>query len=72
MISTLERERDRFGLTLFRFLQKGANPHIKDCWGICDAFGYAKLGNKKVLEILNEWQQQQQQQMEIKKKGAGS
>ncbi|KAM0796498.1 hypothetical protein BDR22DRAFT_917731, partial [Usnea florida] len=38
--------------------QKGANPEIKDCWDLCDAFGYAKLGNKKVLEILSQWKQE--------------
>ena len=38
--------------------QKGANPEIKDCWDLCDAFGYAKLGNEKVLEILNQWKQE--------------
>ena len=40
--------------------QKGANPYIKDCWSISDAFGYAKLGNKNVLSVLDEWKDERE------------
>ncbi|KAL8814608.1 MAG: hypothetical protein Q9191_008535 [Dirinaria sp. TL-2023a] len=40
-------------------LEKGANPHIKDCWDLSDAVGAAKhYGNHKVLRVLREWEEQ--------------
>ncbi|KAI9704736.1 MAG: hypothetical protein M1836_006516 [Candelina mexicana] len=40
-------------------LEKGANPEIKDGYGISDAFGYAKR-NKNILDILNDWKKQKE------------
>ncbi|MCJ1268400.1 hypothetical protein MMC22_008288 [Lobaria immixta] len=36
-------------------LAKGADPRVKDCWGIHDALSLAELcGNKKVAQVLRE------------------
>ncbi|KAI9776906.1 MAG: hypothetical protein M1835_005382 [Candelina submexicana] len=40
-------------------LEKGADPEIKDGYGIIDAFGYAKR-NKNILDILNNWKERKE------------
>jgi ankyrin repeat protein len=49
--------RCRSGTVITRFLlDRGADPTIKDCWGIHDAFQAAEHnGNKVVMELLQEW-----------------
>jgi hypothetical protein len=42
-------------------LSRGADPSIKDCWGIHDAFSFAEFTkNSTVIEVLREWRVQSQ------------
>ena len=52
----------RGGEEAVRFLlDRGADPSIKDCWGISDAFGMAERSkNSRISEILREWRVQNQ------------
>ncbi|KAI4126333.1 MAG: hypothetical protein LQ338_003810 [Usnochroma carphineum] len=48
------------GEEVVRFLlERGANPEIKDCWGLYDVRGLAeRMKNEKVLGVLREWDEQ--------------
>ncbi|KAL8699463.1 MAG: hypothetical protein Q9201_005990 [Fulgogasparrea decipioides] len=45
------------GAEVVRFLmKKGADPGIRDCWGLFDVKGLAeKMANERVLAVLREW-----------------
>lgn len=45
------------GVEVVRWLlERGADPCVRDCWGMFDVFGLAKqMKNDKVLGVLVEW-----------------
>ena len=56
--------RDRRSEDVVRFLlERGADPHKKDCWGICNAFRCADMTKKpRATEILEEWRRYHERQ----------
>lgn len=57
-------EEGKGGAEVVRFLlERGADPTIRDCWGINDAFRLAEFNkNQGMLEVLREWREQKQKQ----------